>query len=77
MVNNEIRRIKAKLKLFEEEGFSWVVIDILDTLLNSIKYREQITDNDLEAFIENIRKGYLEQLQELLPPDIQQGKLNL
>ena len=76
-MTNEIRRIKAKLKLFEEEGFSWVVIDILDTLLNSIKYREQITDNDLEAFIENIRKGYLEQLQELLPPDIQQGKLNL
>lgn len=67
-MNNEIRRIKAKLKLFEEEGFSWLANDLLDA---KTPWQEN------SEIIEEIRLELLEQLEKLSPPDIKQTKLEL
>jgi len=72
MVNNEIRRLKAKLKLFEEEGFNWVVGDIIAWYGQGM-----ITCEDLEVTVKSLKQHYQRELQELLPKDIKQGKLEL
>ncbi len=72
MVNNEIRRIKAKLKLLEEEGASWLIGDVI------MWYGQgMICMEDLDVTIKSLKQYYLRELEKLLPPDIQQGKLNL
>ena len=76
-MNNEIRRIKAKLKLFEEEGFNWVVADIFDELINKIYFKKEDEEAGKLQFPEKLKQKYLEQLQKLSPPDIKQTKLEI
>lgn len=64
----EIRRLKIKLKLFEEEGFNWVLNDILDAKTPWQSSAETI---------EELRLEYLQKLKKLCPPDNKQGKLDI
>lgn len=68
---NEIRRIKAKLKLFKEEGLNWLIADVINDV------HEYHLSEINSFYIKGLRKRYLKQLKKLLPPDMQQGKLNL
>ncbi len=71
-INNEIRRIKAKLKLFEEEGFNWVIQDLIDTYGVGLIAMEEVG-----TITKSLKMHYLMQLEKLLPPDNKQGKLNI
>lgn len=72
-VNNEIRRLKIKLKLFEEEGFNWVVDDMFrDNFgISTLGY------DTSEEYLKEWKKKYLLQLKHMLPKDNKQGKLEL
>ena len=71
-ISNETRRLKAKLKLFEEEGFNWVVGDIIMFYGKGMIYTEE-----LEVSIKSLKQYYQRELQKLLPETSKQGKLEL
>lgn len=71
MVDNEIRRIKAKLKLFDMEGFNWVLMDLLEITT------KDTSSEVMGAIIDNLKLEYLERLEFLIPKDSKQQKLEL
>lgn len=71
MVQNDVRRIKAKLKLFEEEGFNWVVGDLIMYYGKGMQCAE-----DLETIVKSLKQHYLREL-ESISPESKQGKLEL
>lgn len=70
-INNEIRRLRIKLKLFEQEGFNWVIGDIMD------QYNGNGTSVDAPEMITSLKLQYLKQLEALLPKDNKQGELEI
>jgi len=75
-INNEIRRLKTKLKLFEEEGFNWVLHDIIEVTTDSIDCLP-LNQAEKTRIIKGLKEYYLKQLEALLPPNNKQGKLEL
>jgi len=71
-INNDIRRLKTKLKLIEEEGFSWVVGDMLDYDGNG-----PLSIEETERVVKNLKLYYLKQLEKLSPKEHKQGKLDI
>ena len=71
-INNEIRRLRIKLKLFEQEGFNWVMGDVIQDMASF-----DVSAEDIAHCIELQKKEYLRQLEALLPKDNKQGKLNI
>ena len=72
MVNNDIKRIKAKLKLFDVEGFSWALGDAVDMLVDG-----GTNDGFKAEFVEILKSSYLRQLELLMPKEHKQSKLDI
>lgn len=71
-ITNDIRRLKIKLKLFEQEGFSWVIGDLMQDM-----YPIETTTEEIEYVVANMKSRYNRQLKELLPEELKQQKLEL
>lgn len=70
-VNNEIRRLRIKLKLFEEEGFNWVIADVIKDV------HEYHLSEINPMYIKGLKQRYSRQLKKLIPSDNKQGKLEI
>lgn len=66
-MDNEIRRLKTKIYLFEQEGFNWVLGDLMKDF--------GVSDDDIVKKIVDMYKKYKIQLDELEPKDSKQQKL--
>ena len=64
-MTNETRRIKTKLKLFEQEGFTWAIGDILEQFCKECPPPEIV--------VESLKQYYLRQIEGI--PSSKQGEL--
>ena len=72
MVDNEYRRTKIKLELFEKEGVHWLLSDLLSLLAEENHLEEGIMADWKNHRISELKKKYQEYLKEHEPNGKQQ-----
>lgn len=76
-INNQLRRLKAKLSILqgEEAPFNQVLFDLLDEVAD---YHDQkYSDKFKTMMVDRLKYNYTLQLRKLTPEDPKQKKLDL
>lgn len=75
-IQNELRRAKQKLKLFDQEALNWVLFDLIDLIDKDIGEKDDpVPEEEKIKFVDKLKKSYQKYIKDNTPTDPKQVKL--
>lgn len=69
-INNNLKRVRKKLKLFDQEALNWLLSDFMNYI-----GKDDIDDEEKKSIIEGFKQNLKRQEEALTPPEGKQQKL--
>jgi hypothetical protein len=68
-ISNDLKRVRKKLKLFDQEALNWVLSDLLGKIDHNMSQKTK------DFWIMALKVKYQAEAHQLTPPDPKQSKL--
>jgi len=73
-IQNELRRVNKKIKLFEQEALNWVLSDLIEQIDKDIE-GTGVPQNEKTKMINKLKRSYQKYIKDNTPGDSKQIKL--